>query len=208
MRVSSRVKYWMGGTFGVLLVAGVLVFLFWRENKMPLPRAVHVFLQTRENPENWDWFHGWRQGNRHRIFSRETRALQLSGSQWRDEESNAVLEFGDDGRMRWISKPSTESTSIPPPINQFVVDLIDGASYKFDRYSMGFYEFQDDGGSMSGDGNLKITSDPAVHARIGFDGKVLGFIVKGPDSSTPVATGPFGDVYSRGIWMYLERMGE
>lgn len=209
VKMNVRAKRWMLGTLCVLVVASVFTFLYWRENKMPLPRAVHGFLQTRENHERWDWLHGWRQQNTHRIFARETRDLQLADSRWRDEKTGAVLEFGEDRRIRWISKPSTKSASIPPRINQFVVDTIDGASFEFDRYSTEFYEFQDDGGSMSGsNGNLEIASDPKVHAWIGFDGKILGVVIKGPDSPTPVATGPFGDVYSQELSIYLERIEE
>ena len=199
----------MWGTLGVLVVANFFAFLYWRENKMPLPSAVQRFLENRENPENWDWLHDWRYQNNLRIFARETRSLQLVGSRWRDENSNAVLEFGKDGRMHWISKPSTESTLVPPRINPFVVETIDGALFEFDRYSTDFYEFKDDGsGLMGNNGNLGIASDPKVRAWIGFDGKILGIVIKGPDSQTPVGTGPFGDVYSREISMYLERMEE
>lgn len=57
-----------------------------------------------------------------------------------------------------------------------------------------------------GDNFLRaIESDPAVSAWIGSDGKVLGFVVKAPDSPTPIATGSFGDVYYRHLWMSFER---
>ena len=175
IRISRR-QLWMG-SFVVLGAAVICALVIWVRNDMPLPPS--LMMRKFDPKQPWAVLFDLRREFLFENFYQRTSKLDLRGTRWSDSLSGAELEFGSDGRLRWITRPVDKFAGHPKyaKYNRSYIDRLENAEFDLDK---GGSPVTIDVGEVTIGDNLQIAGFPRndnYYTGVGMGRKKLAFFI-------------------------------